>query len=351
MEHSGGLAMETDRLTLKIGHLPTLYHTSFTLMGTSILKDHGVDAKWTLFPSGPDVVNAMRYGHIDLGYVGLPPAIIGIDTGVQLICIAGAHVEGTVLIAREDVTPADRCADMAEFLQQFSGAAIGCPPRGSIHDVIVNELLKEHHIKDVCVNNYAWADFLPDALAEGDIAAAAGTPALAVVAQRYYKAQMVVPPARLWPCNPSCGIVVMRQDLTDRTDVLRKFLSAHEKACEMIRENPRKCARVVARTTGIVDESFMADLYQISPKYCAALSAEYVSSTMKLVNALNTLGYIARRVSETEIFDVSLIKEVHTAQPHYQCQRSAKLRKMSEQKRPGHSSAAKRDHQAASCAQ
>jgi hypothetical protein len=40
---------------------------------------------------------------------------------------------------------------------------------------------------------------------------------------------------------------------------------------------------------------------------------------MKFVNALEALGYISRRMGETDIFDVSLINEVHTAPPHYEC--------------------------------
>ena len=79
---------------------------------------------------------------------------------------------------------------MKAFLSQFSGKAIGTPPRGSIHDVIVNELLREHGIADVTVKNYPWADFLSDALQSGEIAAAAGTPALAVTARRYGSASL-----------------------------------------------------------------------------------------------------------------------------------------------------------------
>lgn len=127
----------------------------------------------------------MRDGHLDIGYVGLPPAIIAVDKGTGLICIAGGHIEGTLMVAGEDVRTVDQCRSMQAFLGQFSGRAIGCPPRGSIHDVIVNELLKEYRLEDVRVSNYAWADFLPDALVEAEIAAAAGTPALAVAARRY----------------------------------------------------------------------------------------------------------------------------------------------------------------------
>ena len=313
------MTKEANHFSLRIGHLPTLYHTSFLLMGTALLKNNDVEAEWTLFPSGPDLVNAMRDGHLDIGYVGLPPAIIGVDKGIGLICIAGGHIEGTLMVGGQGVRTVDQCGSMPAFLGQFSGTAIGCPPRGSIHDVIINELLQEYRIEDVHVNNYAWADFLPEAIVEAEIAAAAGTPALAVAARRYYGAHTIMPPARLWPFNPSYGIVAMRDDLVCHENVIRRFLVAHEMACEMIRHDPRKCARIVARTIGVVDASFVAEAYQISPKYCASLPPQYVSSTMKFVDALEALGYISRRSNETDIFDVSLINEVHTAPPHYEC--------------------------------
>jgi len=71
-------------------------------MCTDWLEKAGIQAKWELFASGPDIVKAFADNEIDIGYIGLPPAIIGIDRNVQIICVAGGHVEGTVLIARKD---------------------------------------------------------------------------------------------------------------------------------------------------------------------------------------------------------------------------------------------------------
>ncbi|MCK9630450.1 MAG: ABC transporter substrate-binding protein [Methanoregula sp.] len=301
---------------LRIGHLSTIYHTAFLLRGTQILADQGIDATWALYPSGPDIINAMQAGKIDLGYIGLPPVIIGIDRGLSLACIAGGHVEGTVMVAGPDVRTLDECGGMEKFLSQFTGTAIGTPPKGSIHDVIVSELLRERRIRDVAVKHYPWADYLPDALREGEIAAAAGTPALAATAHRYGNGRLVVPPDRLWPFNPSYGIIVMREMLKER-DLLVRFLYAHEAACEMIRNNPHAAARVVAGTTGMVDPDFVLDTYRISPKYCAALPREYVDSTMKFVRTLKALGYISRPISEDEIFDRSLIAAVHPGPHHY----------------------------------
>ncbi len=301
---------------IRIGHLSTIYHTPFLLRGSGLLADQDVRATWTLFPSGPDIISAMQAGTLDLGYIGLPPVIIGIDRGLRLACIAGGHIEGTVVIAGNAIRTLAECGGMQEFLSQFADKAIGTPPKGSIHDVIVNELLRGYRRTDVTVKNYPWADFLSDALETGEIAAAAGTPALATAAHRYGNAQLVVPPDHLWPFNPSYGIVVMREMLEKR-DLLTRFLTAHEVACEWIRHDPAACARIVAGTTGMVDEAFVMETYRISPKYCAALPPEYIASTMKFARTLHELGYISRIVSESECFERSLIAAVHKGPHHY----------------------------------
>src|SRR5208337_993644 len=152
--------MPQEPAKIRIGHLSTMYHTAFLLRGTDLLERQGLAATWTLFPSGPDIINAMQNGTVDLGYIGLPPVIIGIDRGLSLACIAGGHVEGTVMIAGAGIRTVGECPTMPDFLSQLSGRAIGTPPKGSIHDVIVNELLREHGFHDITVKNYPWADFL-----------------------------------------------------------------------------------------------------------------------------------------------------------------------------------------------
>ena len=309
--------MRQGEKAIRIGYLSTVYHTSFLLQGTPLLRERGLEAAWTLFASGPDIINAMSEERMDLGYIGLPPVIIGIDRGLMLSCIAGGHIEGTVMIAGEEAHSLGECSGMPGFLAQFSGKTIGTPPKGSIHDVIVKDLLREHGIGDISVKNYPWADYLSDALLEGEIAAAAGTPALAVAAERWGRAKIVIPPDRLWPFNPSYGIIVMR-DMLSRQDLLSRFLSAHEGACEMIRGDPRGCARIVAKTAVMVDEPFVMETYRLSPKYCASLPPEYRASTMKFVAALRALGYISRCIDEREIFDLSLIEQVHPGPHHYE---------------------------------
>lgn len=300
---------------LRIGHLSTVYHTSFILEGTGWLQKAGIDAEWKLFASGPDIVRAFENKEIDLGYIGLPPVIIGVARGIPFKCIAGGHVEGTVMIAQKEYKGVAELGDVGLVLRQFEGKAMGTPPKGSIHDVIARELIDKVWL-NVEVKNYPWADFVLDALVDREIPAAAGTPPLAVAAKRFCGARIIIPPHRLWPNNPSYGIVV-RDEFMKNEDTIIKFLGLHEKASNFIREKPREAAEIVAKLTQIVDSDFVLEAYRISPKYCAALSPEYVASTMGFVKVLKELGYIALPVPEDEIFDFRFIKKVHPEEPHY----------------------------------
>ena len=300
---------------ISIGHLSTVYHTSFILMGTDWLEKAGIHANWKLFASGPDIVSAFANKEIDLSYLGLPPAIIGIDRGVPIICIAGGHVEGTVLVAQKEYRTFDELQDTNAVLAQFEGKVIGSPPKGSIHDVIINNALQEAKL-DIKVKNFAWTDFVLEALVDGEIEAAVGTPSLAVAAARACGAKIVIPPHALWQNNPSYGIVI-RKELAQAPDVILRFLEMHERASNFIRANPVEAARLVSKLTGIVDESFVLEAYGISPKYCASLSHEFVSATMAFVPVLHRLKYILREIPESEIFEYSFIKKVHTEKPHY----------------------------------
>jgi NitT/TauT family transport system substrate-binding protein len=301
--------------SLNIGHLSTVYHTSFILEGTDWLRKAGIDARWKLFASGPDIVKAFENKEIDLGYIGLPPVIIGIARGIPFKCIAGGHVEGTVMLAQKGYKGVDELGTVGKVLEQFRGSAIGTPPKGSIHDVIARDLIEGLGL-NIEVKNYPWADFVLDALVDREIPAAAGTPPLAVAARRFCGARIVIPPHRLWPNNPSYGIVA-RNEMMERPGTILRFLEMHERACNFIREKPEEAAQIVAKLTEIVDPDFVLEAYKISPKYCSALSPEYVASTMGFVKVLQRMEYIPRPVAEGEIFDFRLISKVHPEAAHY----------------------------------
>ena len=278
----------------------------------------GAGIDWRLFGTGPAVVNAFEKGELDLAYIGLPPAIIGMSRGASIVCVAGGHMEGTVIAANKDFAGFPEREGLGSILGQFRGKKIGVPGRGSIHDVIMRECLAGFDLAGaVEIVNFAWADQVLEAVVREDVSAAVGTPALATAVVRFAEGRILYPPSRLWPHNPSYGIVVGKDFLKRERELVERYLLLHEEATAFVRHEPKEAAGMIAAFVGVVDAEFVMDTLRLSPKYCAQLTDEYISSSMDFVRVLKKLGYITRDIKEDEIFDASLIRRLHPERDHY----------------------------------
>jgi NitT/TauT family transport system substrate-binding protein len=314
-----GGASYDNLVKIRIGHLSTFYHTAILLMAREdIAKQLGAQIDWQLFGTGPAIIQAFAGGKIDLAYIGLPPAIIGMEQGIVIRCIAGGHMEGTVICAKDRWKAFPEAANLASVLGQFRGMAIGVPGRGSIHDVILQNSLAACGLsREITVRNYPWADLVTEAVVRDEVAAAFGTPALAVAVRRYAGGKLLYPPSRLWPSNPSYGIVATDTFLRAQRALASRFLELHEYASAALRNDPAGAARAIASFVGVVDADFVHETLGISPRYCGQLAEDYVASTMEFVRALRQMGYITRELTASEIFDRTLIDEVHPGPDHY----------------------------------
>ena len=301
---------------LNIGYLSTMYHTSHIIKADGwIEKLMHITPDWKLFPTGPAMVEAFAASTIDIGYIGLPPAMIGIEKGISIKCIAGGHVEGTLMIAPKDFQSFDELHSIDHVLNQFKGKSLGTPTRGSIHDVIIRNLIGEKG-EAIEVKNFNWADLIPEAIDSGEIAGAVGTPPLAVISAQECGTKIVIPPYKLWPYNPSYGIVA-RKELLSKKGLLEDLLLLHERACNLIREKPEEAATIIAGEIKVVDSNFVIQVFRISPKYCASLPKPYINSTMSFLPVLSKLGYIEKTLTEEEIFDLTTIQKIHPQPDHY----------------------------------
>ncbi len=300
---------------LRVGHLSTLYHTSIVMQAVpGLLEEFPLDIHWRLYGTGPAIVEAFKRGEIDLAYIGLPPAIIGMTEGVDIVCVAGGHVEGTVIASGADASGYPETDDLAGILSQFE--RIGVPGRGSIHDLIINDLLYSLDVP-VEVVNLPWADEVLESFMKGGVDAVVGTPALAEAVIYYGGGRIVYPPERLWPDNPSYGILVDKGLLERYRDAVRMFLQLHEKASWLLRKETAEVASAISGLLGMVDRDFVLGTLGISPHYCATLTEAYIECTMRLGARMRELGYIKRLPTVEEIFDLSLVEEIHPEDDHY----------------------------------
>jgi NitT/TauT family transport system substrate-binding protein len=306
-------------MKIRIGHLSTFYHTAILLMaGNDTEARLGTKIEWKLMGNGPAIMKAFQRDELDMAYIGLPPAIIGISQGIEVLCVAGGHMEGTVMAGKAQWNGYQETGDLRAVLQQFRGRKIGVPGKGSIHDVILKDCLEQHGFeKDIEVVNYPWADLVTEAIVKNEVAAAVGTPALAVAIDRFAQGKVLYPASKLWPDNPSYGIVARKSFLGREQERVKKFLELHEEATAFMRKEPRKASRRIADFVSVIDEDFVLDTLRVSPKYCAQLTDGYIASTMKFVPVLKRLGYIKEEVTEDRIFSRGIIDRIHPEKEHY----------------------------------
>ncbi len=278
----------------------------------------GAGIEWRLMGTGPAIMKAFEQGELDLAYIGLPPAIIGMDRGIDVVCVAGGHVEGTVMAGKSPWKGHPDVGDLGTVLRQFRGLKIGVPGKGSIHDVILKACIEQEGLTgEIEIMNYPWADLVLEAVVHDEVSAAIGTPALAVAIKRFAGGKVLWPAAGFWPNNPSYGIVADRGFLARETKAVERFLRLHEEATAFIRGRTREAARQIAEFVAVVDEDFVLDTLMVSPKYCAQLTEDYIVATMRFVPVLKKMGYIKSDVTRERIFSPGLIRKVHPGKDHY----------------------------------
>ena len=306
--------------TLRIGHLSTAYHSALVMMGRRMLEARGITPDWQLFGTGPPMVKGLEEGRLDIGYIGLPPVIIGVARGARIKCVAGGHEEGTVFIARSNHKNAAEAGSLRAALDQFAGNAIGSPTKGSIHDVILRHVLAREGMEGrVEVRNFTWTDFVAQAMEKGEIEAAVGTPSLQVSLSLVSGVDIkpLVHPHELWPHNPSYGIIATERLMNEQPELLMEFLRSHKQAIALMKRDPAAAARVSSDVVGVVGPEFFLAAYQVSPRYCAALTDDYLASTMRFARTMREQGYLSRDVAVEEIFDLRFIRQAHPEPDHY----------------------------------
>ncbi|MHA1148598.1 MAG: ABC transporter substrate-binding protein [Promethearchaeota archaeon] len=305
---------------LRIGHLSTGYHTNFILIhDKKFIQSFKQGIDWKLYGTGPEMIQAFKNGDLDGGYLGLPPGIIGIDQKVTIKCVASGHIEGTVMISSKKYKRLEKQENsLKKLLEQFKGKTIGVTSKGSIHDVILNHYINKINLQDeIKIHHYNQAEFIAIDLMKGGLDAGVGTPALSAFSNSLMKTQIIIPPDKLWPFNPSYGIFFREELIKTQPQDILKFLKGHKKACFLLRKNPKKASEIIASSFDIIPASYFYEIIRISPKYCITLSDDYIRSTILFIKELFKSGYILREYKRDEIFYDEFVHQIHPEKQHF----------------------------------
>ncbi len=206
---------------------------------------------WTwepvVFGSGPEAIEALYAGRVDIAYVGPAPAINGYirSAGREIVVIAGAANNGVAIAVRPD-SPIRRVEDLA-------GAKVAVPSLGNTQYLSATAFLsrlqsesreKKVHTKIIPVSSADAAILLEKKQVDAVWLPEPWPSRL----EHEGKARLLVEEKELWPGKsfPSAVVAARRKFTQDHPEVIDAFLAAHRQVLEELNKNTQQAAPLLA---------------------------------------------------------------------------------------------------------
>ncbi|MGC4045507.1 MAG: ABC transporter substrate-binding protein [Armatimonas sp.] len=220
-----------------VTHAVALYGSGSGLFAKS-LGEATVEEK--VFKAGPEEIEALFAGEVDLGYIGPGPAINGFlkSNGKALKIVAGAASGGAALVARSDVAIAS--------IKDLAGKKVAVPQTGGTQDIALRHALKTAGITNAQILQYAPADSLREFQNKTIDAAWLPEPWVARL-EAEAGAKLVVDERTLWPDGKfSSAVLIARTEFLEKhPDLVKKFVAANEAAVAAIEKDPEAARKAI----------------------------------------------------------------------------------------------------------
>ncbi len=218
-------------LTVHIGHFLNLTHAPaiYGLQKGIYEKDLGANVKLDVktFNAGPEAVQALFSGDLDIAFVGPNPAINAFQKsqGKAARIIAGATQGGAALVTKPSITD----------VSQLKGKTLATPQQGNTQDVALRAFLKSKGYKtdtagggDVHIRPQENSQTL-DTFKAGQIDGAWVPEPYVSRLVTESGAHILVDEKTLWPDGKyDTTVVIVRKEFADaHADVIKNFLKAH----------------------------------------------------------------------------------------------------------------------------
>ena len=277
-----------------IGHIIPIVGLEEKIFEKGIGEEKQIETK--LFDSGPQVIESIFSGSIDVAYVGPGPIINGFlkSDGKDIKILSGAASGGASFIIQPN--------SGLESLENFDGKRIASPQISNSQDVSLRHYLESHGLKSVenggtvFVLNISNPDIYT-LFAKGDIDGAWVPEPWATILVQELDGIRLFNEEKLWPNEEFASVllIVRTEYLENNPETIQKWVESHEKIVTLINSNPDKSKSLFSSflidymgkslPTKIIDESFSNITITSDP---------IKNSVIIFAERADSLGYLGR---------------------------------------------------------
>ncbi|AOG04328.1 ABC transporter substrate-binding protein [Bosea sp. RAC05] len=269
----------------RIGYIPIIGTAPvFVAQGEGWLKDAGIAASFTVFESGPNMIQAFASGTIDFYLAGIAPLAVARSRGVDVRVVAATAIAENVFVAAPALakffTPgtAPAAAFKAHKAATGKAARLATQPAGSVPNTVL-----QYWLWEVAKAEKGDVEVVPMGIDATQQAVLAGAveggivrePALTIVQSRNPGIKLVAGGQELFPGQPGTVLAGSGAFVTKNPDAVQKLVDSLVRAAALIAKDPDRAAPHVAAALGkgIVDPALIrkalvspASTFEIDPR-------------------------------------------------------------------------------------
>ena len=284
--------------TVRIGYLlGDLHHLPFFVaQDRGFFLEEGLNVEVVgPFDAGPAEMDALAANQIDMGYVGVAPAMLAAARKIPLSIVSGVNLEGSGLVTGLDIN------NVAELKSK----KIATPAPGSIQYVMFGMLLAGNNL------GYNDIELFPGTVKPPDMPQSLQTgringyfvwePFVARSVVGGY-GKVLVESKDIWPGHPCCVIVTGGDFVRSHESTVASVIRAHRRAIDFIEANPAEAKAIAGKWTrldpAIIDNAFGR------VKYTYSLSRDDIKRFVSEIISLGEKGAIKPIITASDVPDL-----------------------------------------------
>lgn len=245
-------------VAVRVAYMPNLTHAPAVYgfeKGTFKADMPEVDLKGITFNAGPEEMEAIRAGAIDIAFVGPGPIVQSLAKGEEgsIVLLEGSCEGGAALVSRPDLK--------IKSIADLGGHTVAVPQLGGSQDISLRHFLTENKLAPVEKGGTVQiipvknAD-LPLLFAHGQVDCAWVPEPWTSILRVQHGAKLVVDERDLWPDHkfPTTLLVARKGFAKEHPDLVSKFKVSHGGVVKALNEDKKAGLEVVgaglARLTG-----------------------------------------------------------------------------------------------------
>lgn len=254
-------------VTARTGYIPVMGTAQiFVADKEGLLKVAGIEPKFTVFESGPAMIQALASGTLDIYVGGVAPLAVARSKGVDVKVVAATAINEMTVVAGGKLAPAFKPGVApAQVLKEFHAATgkaarFATQPPGSVpHTTLVHWL---DQVVKADKADYEIVTMGIDATQQAVLAGAVDgatlrEPAVTVSMQRDPRLKIVATGNEMFTNQPGTVLAISAAFIKAHPDAVQKLVDGIVKATKILKDDPARAAGPIeaALGKGLVDNA------------------------------------------------------------------------------------------------